>query len=233
VGHIEEREHSSTILQAILDSKLLSAIEAPFNLIGRQSCPFDIISMMDQRTIVLYLHLKRLSAHVTHEDLVAALGLKSVEYTTVTSDLREAKVGVAELTFDLEPCWMEKVICSQNLPSPLSLKSPPTWIRFQTSTAQSSPHVHCCRTEAAHSPCETRPGPSEKSVHHPDNPAMMAWVHFAVASAALWRSISDFEQWFSASLQSLRFLVRMAGPRLATEFAEFAIKSLPSTVSST
>jgi hypothetical protein len=58
---------------------------------------------MGQRSIVLSLHLKGLSAHAIHDDLVAALGPKAVAYGTVTRCLREAKLGTAEVTLDPEP----------------------------------------------------------------------------------------------------------------------------------
>jgi hypothetical protein len=55
---------------------------------------------MDQRSIVLYLLLKWLSAHAIHDDLVATLGPKAVAYSMVTRYLREAKLGTAEVTLD-------------------------------------------------------------------------------------------------------------------------------------
>jgi hypothetical protein len=59
--------------------------------------------MMDQSSIVLYLHLKRLSVHAIHDDLVAILGPKAVAYSTVTRCLRGAKLSIAEVTLDPEP----------------------------------------------------------------------------------------------------------------------------------
>jgi hypothetical protein len=58
---------------------------------------------MDQRSIVLYLHLKRLSAHAIHDDLVATLGLKALAYNTVTRYFREAERSTADVTIDPEP----------------------------------------------------------------------------------------------------------------------------------
>jgi hypothetical protein len=58
-----------------------------FYLTRRQICPFRIVSRMDQRSIVLHLHLKGLSAHVIHDDLVATLGSKAMAYSTVTRSL--------------------------------------------------------------------------------------------------------------------------------------------------
>jgi hypothetical protein len=58
---------------------------------------------MDRRSIVLYLHLKRLSADAIHDDLAATLGLKAVAYSTVTRYLCGAKLGTAEVTLDPEP----------------------------------------------------------------------------------------------------------------------------------
>jgi hypothetical protein len=59
--------------------------------------------MMDQRLIVLYLHLKWLSAHTIHDDLVVTLDPKAVVYNMVTGYLREAKLGIAEVSLDTEP----------------------------------------------------------------------------------------------------------------------------------
>jgi hypothetical protein len=58
---------------------------------------------MDQRSIVLYLHLKGLSAHAIHDDLGATLGPTAGAYNAVTCYLREAKLGTAEVTLDPEP----------------------------------------------------------------------------------------------------------------------------------
>jgi hypothetical protein len=60
------------------------ALRLVFYLTRRQTCPFGIVSRMDQRSIVLYLHLKGLSAYAIHDDLVATLGPKAVAYSTVT-----------------------------------------------------------------------------------------------------------------------------------------------------
>jgi hypothetical protein len=57
---------------------------------------------MDQKSDVLHLRLKGLSAHVIHDDLVAILGPKAVAYRTVTPYLREAKLCTAEVTLDSE-----------------------------------------------------------------------------------------------------------------------------------
>jgi hypothetical protein len=87
----------------ILDSQLLSATEARFFLTRRRTCPFPIVSRIVQRSIVLYLHLKGLSTHAIHDDLVATLGSKAVVYSTVTRYLRESEFGTAEVTLDPEP----------------------------------------------------------------------------------------------------------------------------------
>jgi hypothetical protein len=71
-------------------------------LTSRQTCPFGIVSGIDQRSIVLYLHLNGLLAHVIHDDLVATLGPKAVTYSTVTGYLRETELGIAEVTLDRE-----------------------------------------------------------------------------------------------------------------------------------
>jgi hypothetical protein len=57
---------------------------------------------MDERSIVLYLHRKGLSAHVIHDDLVATLDLQAVASNTLTPCLREANLGTAEVTLDRE-----------------------------------------------------------------------------------------------------------------------------------
>jgi hypothetical protein len=68
-----------------------------------QTCPFGIDSMIDQRSIVRHLHLKGLSAHAIHDNLVATLGPKAVASSRVTRYLREAKLSTAEVTLNLEP----------------------------------------------------------------------------------------------------------------------------------
>jgi hypothetical protein len=50
---------------------------------------------MDQRSIVLYLHLKVLLANVIHDSLVATLGPKAAAYSTMKRHVREAKLGTA------------------------------------------------------------------------------------------------------------------------------------------
>jgi hypothetical protein len=58
---------------------------------------------MDQRSNVLYLHLKGLLGHAIHDDLVATLSPKAVAYNMVTPYLHEAQVGTAEVTLGPEP----------------------------------------------------------------------------------------------------------------------------------
>jgi hypothetical protein len=62
-----------------------------------------MVSKMDQRSIVLYFHLKWLSAHVIYDDLVATLGPKAVAYHRITRYLCEAKLGTAAVTLKPEP----------------------------------------------------------------------------------------------------------------------------------
>jgi hypothetical protein len=61
-----------------------------------------MVSTMAQKSMTIHLHLKRLSAQVIHDDRVATLGHKAVAHKTVTSYLREAKLGTAEVTLDPE-----------------------------------------------------------------------------------------------------------------------------------
>jgi hypothetical protein len=58
---------------------------------------------MGQRSIVLCLHLKGVSAHGIHDDLVPTLGPNAVAYSPVTGYFRESKLGTAEVTLDPEP----------------------------------------------------------------------------------------------------------------------------------
>jgi hypothetical protein len=46
---------------------------------------------MDQRSITIYLDLKRLSAHAIHENLIATLGIDAVVYSIITRYLRETR----------------------------------------------------------------------------------------------------------------------------------------------
>jgi hypothetical protein len=59
---------------------------------------------MDQRSVVLYLHLKGLLAHAIHDDLVAILGPKAATSQTVTACHHETKLGTGKVSLDLEPC---------------------------------------------------------------------------------------------------------------------------------
>jgi hypothetical protein len=47
---------------------------------------------MDQRSICLFLAMKRLSAREVHNELVAVLGLDAIGYSTVTRYLRQRQV---------------------------------------------------------------------------------------------------------------------------------------------
>jgi hypothetical protein len=73
------------------------------DLTKHRSCLSSIRSRMDQRSIVLDLHLKGLSAHAIHDDLMVTLVPEAVTYSRVTRYLCEAKLGTAEVTLDLEP----------------------------------------------------------------------------------------------------------------------------------
>jgi hypothetical protein len=59
--------------------------------------------MVHQGSIVLSHHLKGLWAHAIHDDLGATLDPKAVRYSMVTSSLREAELGTADVTLDHEP----------------------------------------------------------------------------------------------------------------------------------
>jgi hypothetical protein len=51
----------------------------------------QFISVMDQKTIVLCLHMRGMSLDATHEDLMHVLGEKAVAYSTVTNYVRSEK----------------------------------------------------------------------------------------------------------------------------------------------
>jgi hypothetical protein len=48
-----------------------------------------------------------------------------------------------------------------------------------------------------------------------------------MSADALSRPLSGFQKWFASSFQSLQSSVELKNPRVATEFVDFAIKSLP------
>jgi hypothetical protein len=85
-------------------------MEILFDLTRRQTYPFRIISMMNQRSIVLYLYLKGLSAHMIHVDLAVTLDPKAVAHSTMTRYLREAKPGTVEVTLDPEQSHLTSMI---------------------------------------------------------------------------------------------------------------------------
>jgi hypothetical protein len=55
-----------------------------FDSIGRLDYPFNIVFVMDQRSIVFYLHFKAMSAQAIYDDLVVTLGPKALAYSTAT-----------------------------------------------------------------------------------------------------------------------------------------------------
>jgi hypothetical protein len=52
---------------------------------------------MDQRSTVLYLHLKGLSAQAIYDGLVATLGGEALPYSTVTKYVSKAQSNAAKL----------------------------------------------------------------------------------------------------------------------------------------
>jgi hypothetical protein len=62
---------------------------------------------MDQKTIVLYLHMKRKSPDVIHEDLVRTLGTDAVTYPPVTKYARSAKFSPTKDRPSSEPPVVE------------------------------------------------------------------------------------------------------------------------------
>jgi hypothetical protein len=48
-------------------------------------------SVMDQKAIVLYLHMRGMSLDARHEDLMRVLGENAVAYSTVTKYVRSEK----------------------------------------------------------------------------------------------------------------------------------------------
>jgi hypothetical protein len=51
---------------------------------------------MDQKSIVLYLHLKEMSAQTIHDDLVATLGYKTLGYSKIMKYLHRARFDPAK-----------------------------------------------------------------------------------------------------------------------------------------
>jgi hypothetical protein len=59
---------------------------------------FDGTGRVDsQRSIVLYFHLKEMSIHVIHDDLVITLGNKALAYSAVTKYLRKVQSDTAKV----------------------------------------------------------------------------------------------------------------------------------------
>jgi hypothetical protein len=61
-----------------------------------------MLSKMDQRSVVLDLHLKRLSAHVVHDALLSRLSSKAVTNNTGMRYLHRAKLSTADVTLDVQ-----------------------------------------------------------------------------------------------------------------------------------
>jgi hypothetical protein len=55
---------------------------------------------MNSRSIVLDLHLKGLSVHAIHEELVASLGPRAMAYNTAMPYLGEVRLGITEISPD-------------------------------------------------------------------------------------------------------------------------------------
>jgi hypothetical protein len=118
-------------------------------LTRRQTRPFRIVSRTDQRPIVLYLHLERLSAHAIHDDLVAILSPKALAYSTVTRYLGEAKLRTAEVPLDPE---LSSPRLDSMIPTRLSCQP---WKRGKTvfihaRTYPSHPYPMCYRVCTTH-----------------------------------------------------------------------------------
>jgi hypothetical protein len=72
--------------------------------------------MMDQCSIVLYLHKKELSPKEIHEDLVATLGPDAKTYRTVARSVHDAKCTLPKVTsppigFRINPTNRIKPFC--------------------------------------------------------------------------------------------------------------------------
>jgi hypothetical protein len=119
-----------------------------FYLTRPHICPFHIVSKMDQRSIVLYLHLKELSARAIHDDTVATLDPKAVASSTVIPYLREAKLGTIDLTLDPEPSSHH---LTSTIPTGLSWRP---WkkrkaVFVHARTCPSRPYLTCYRLQKA------------------------------------------------------------------------------------
>jgi hypothetical protein len=62
---------------------------------------------MDQKSIVLYLHMKGIALDAIHEDLVRVLGENAIAYSTVTTDVRRARFPPKQDAPSAEPMPVE------------------------------------------------------------------------------------------------------------------------------
>jgi hypothetical protein len=68
---------------------------------------------MDQKAIVLYLHMRGMSLDAIHEDLVRVLGENAVAYSTVTKYVRSKKFPPKTDGPPLQPMTIEPGLVDQ------------------------------------------------------------------------------------------------------------------------
>jgi hypothetical protein len=66
------------------------------------------ISVIDQKAIVLYLHMRRMSLDAIHEDLMRVHGKNAVAYSTVTKYVRSEKFPPKNNGLPSEPISVER-----------------------------------------------------------------------------------------------------------------------------
>jgi hypothetical protein len=86
------------------------------------------ISVMDQKAIVLYLHMRAMSLDDTHEDLMRVRGENAVVYSTVTKYVRSEKCspkndGPPSQPISVEPGPLDQAIVTALADYPFS------WVR--------------------------------------------------------------------------------------------------------
>jgi hypothetical protein len=83
------------------------------------------ISMMDQKVIVLYLHMSGMSLDAIHEDVMRVLGENAVAYSTVTKYIRSEKFpptndGPLSQPISVEPGPVDQAILTALADEPCS-----------------------------------------------------------------------------------------------------------------
>jgi hypothetical protein len=83
------------------------------------------ISLMDQKAIVLYLHMRGMSLDAIHEDVMRVLGENAVAYSTATKYVRSEKFppkndGLPSQPMTVEPGPVDQAIIAALVDEPFS-----------------------------------------------------------------------------------------------------------------